>query len=125
MSNQLDNITTGIYVPALRYISSISISSSAVVTFTQAHTYTEGEVLSFRVSPPYGMIQMNNRQGRVIGTSTMTVTMNIDSLQFFPFTDPGGTPQYPAVCIPVGSGIVPGSFPIATNIEAAFDQLPS
>lgn len=117
-------VTLGTWVPAWRYVSNITQASQAVVTFTEDHTYTVGEILSFRVSPPYGMIQMNNLQGRVLSVTDTTVTMEINSRDFFAFVNAGLNKQYPAVCVPVGSGIVPNSAIPMTNLEDVFDNPP-
>lgn len=112
------------FVPAYRFIANITQAQNAVVTFTATHTYTPGEILSFRVSNAYGMYQMNNLQGRVLSTTNTTVTLDIDSSSFNPFVTPSSTGAYPAMAVPSSSGIVPGSIPTQTNLQDAFDQLP-
>lgn len=112
------------FVPSLRYISGITKSQLAVVTFTEEHTYSNGEILSFRVSKPYGMVEMNNLQGRVLDHDSLSVTMEIDSLGFTAFIDVGQLVPVPALCVPVGSGIVPGLFTATVNLEDVFDNLP-
>jgi hypothetical protein len=112
------------FVPAYRLISDISQALQAVVTFDEAHTYTPGEILSFRVSPNYGMFQMNNVQGIVISTTNLTVTMDINSLSFDAFVTPASPGAYPAMAVPAGSGIIPGSRPATVNLEDAFDNVP-
>lgn len=112
------------FVPAWRYITNITNAQNAVVTFDIAHTYTPGEILSFRVSPPYGMFEVNNMQGLVLSIGTLNVTVNINTLTFNAFTTPATTVAYPAMVVPSGSGIIPNSYPATINLEDAFDQLP-
>ena len=112
-----------VFVPAYQFITDISQAWNAIVTFADAHTYTPGEILSFRVSPPYGMIQINNMTGLVLSITEFTVTMNIDSLLFSPFTTPDTVVAYPAMVVPAGSGIIPGSKPATMNLKDAFDNV--
>lgn len=115
---------TNAFVPSLSYISAISTSQNAVVTFTAPHGYIDGEILSFRVSKPYGMTQINNQQSRVIRHDTSSVTTEIDSSFYTPFVDPGSIQARPAMAVPAGSGIIPDYYPVTVTLRDAFDQLP-
>lgn len=118
--------TPGINYPVLDYIASITNAQTAVVTFEEAHDFTNGEIISFRVSQPYGMVEMNNRQGRVLARDTLTVTVDIDTTGFNAFTIPGDetTISNPAIAVPSASGIVPGFYTPFINLEDAFDNRP-
>jgi hypothetical protein len=113
------------YTPFLSYISNISNAQNAIVTFTATHPYTVGELLGLRVSQPYGMIEVNNMTSQVIATTSLTVTLALDTLTFTPFVyPPVGTVTYPAIAVPAGSGIVPNAIPAQTNILDVFDNAP-
>lgn len=111
------------YTPYGLNIIGITNSQSAVVDFGTAHPYTPGEFLSFRVSKPYGMIEMNNLTGKVLATSSQTVMVDIDTTFFTPFVyPPVGTVVVPAQAIPAGSGIIPDLYTPTVNLEDAFDN---
>lgn len=109
------------FIPNLQYISNITQSSFAVVTFTEDHNFTVGEWISFRVPPPNGMIQLNNQKALIKSITPTTVTLDLDTLQFYPFIYVQD-PQIPCVAVPAGSGIPPGSAMV--TLEDAFDNQP-
>lgn len=109
------------FIPNLQYISNITQASSAVVTFTTNHNFTVGEWISFRVPPPNGMIQLNNQKALIISITANTVTIAVDSLNFYPFIYVQD-PQIPCVAVPAGSGIPPGTATV--TLEDAFDNQP-
>lgn len=110
--------------PQLAYITNITQAQNGVITFSADHEFTIGEIIGLRISPPFGMIQLNNKDVRVINKSPTTVTIDVDTLGFNPFIYAGTSVQYPCVAVPSSSGIVPNSFPIQTNLVDAFDNLP-
>lgn len=111
------------YTPYVLNIIGITNAQQAVINFGTQHPYTSGEILSFRVSQPYGMIEMNNKQARVLEIDSTTVTIEIDTLSFTPFVyPPVGLVVTPAQCVPAGSGIVPGLYVPTMNLEDAFDN---
>ena len=109
------------FIPNLQYISNITQSANAVVTFTDDHNFTVGEWISFRIPPPNGMIQLNNQKAKIISITSTTVTLAVDSLQFYPFIYVQD-PQVPCVAVPAGSGIIPGTGTV--TLEDAFDNQP-
>lgn len=109
------------FIPNLQYISNITQASPAVVTFTTNHNFTLGEWISFRIPPPNGMIQLNNQKALIISLTPNTVTIAVDSLQFYPFIYVQD-PQVPCVAVPAGSGIPPGTGTV--TLEDAFDNQP-
>ena len=109
------------FIPNLQYISNITQSSSAVVTFTTNHNFILGEWISFRVPPPNGMIQLNNQKALIIALTPDTVTIEVDSLQFYAFISVQD-PQIPCIAVPAGSGIPPGTATV--TLEDAFDNRP-
>jgi len=109
------------FVPNLQYISDITQSRPAIVTFTTNHNFKVGEWISFRIPPPNGMIQLNNQKSLIIALTEMTVTIAVDSLDFYAFIYVQD-PQVPCVAVPAGSGIPPGTGTV--TLEDAFDNQP-
>jgi hypothetical protein len=109
------------FIPNLQYITNITNSASAIVTFANDHNFFEGEWISFRIPPPNGMIQLNNQKALIIALTPTTVTIAVDSLQFYPFIYVQD-PQIPCVAVPAGSGIPPGTAMV--TLEDAFDNRP-
>ena len=109
------------FIPNLQYISNITRASAAVVTFTTNHNFIVGEWISFRIPPPNGMIQLNNQKALIISITSNTVTIAVDSLQFYPFIYVQD-PQVPCVAVPAGSGIPPSTATV--TLEDAFDNQP-
>lgn len=119
------NYTYSDYMPYGLPIIGITNSQNAVVDFGTAHPYTPGEFLSFRVSNPYGMIEINNLQGKVLAITSTTVTVNIDTLSFRPFVyPPVGVVEVPAQVVPAGSGVIPDLVPPTVTLLDVFDNAP-
>jgi hypothetical protein len=125
------------FYPRWAYIANITQATQAVVYFTGPNDFTPGEIISFRVSQPFGMIQMNNVEARVLSvtnsTTVSSVTLDWNTSGYSVFTFPtsaqaaGGVS--PAVAVPSCSGVVPlnGSasspqIPEGTNLLDAFDN---
>jgi hypothetical protein len=109
------------FIPNLQYITNITQSSPCVVTLLDNHNFTLGEWISFRVPPPNGMIQLNNQKALIIGLTSNTVTIAVDSLQFYRFIYVING-QIPCVAVPAGSGIPPRTATV--TLEDAFDNQP-
>lgn len=109
------------FIPNLQYITNITQSSPCIVTLLDNHNFTLGEWISFRVPPPNGMIQLNNQKALVIGLTLNTVTIAVDSLQFYPFIYVTNG-QTPCVAVPAGSGIPTETATV--TLEDAFDNQP-
>ena len=109
------------FIPNLMYISAITQASQGVVTFTTNHNFKVGEWISFRVPPPNGMTQLNNKKALVADITSDTVTIALDTRQFFPFIYVANG-AIPAVAVPAGSGIPPGTATV--TLEDAFDNQP-
>lgn len=109
------------FIPNLQYINNITQSAPAIVTFNDDHNFTDGEWISFRIPPANGMIQLNNQKALIISITSTTVTIAVDSLQFYPFIYVQD-PQIPCVAVPAGSGIPVGTAMV--TLEDAFDNQP-
>jgi hypothetical protein len=109
------------FIPNRQSIINISQASAAVVTFADEHPYVIGEWISFRIPQSNGMIQLNNQKALIISITPTTVTIAVDSLNFYPFIY-FQDPQIPCVAVPAGSGIPPGTAMV--TLEDAFDNKP-
>lgn len=109
------------FIPNLQYITDITQAAPAVVTFLGDHNFTISEWISFRIPPANGMIQLNNQKALVISLTPMSVTINIDTTNFYPFINVQD-PQIPCVAVPAGSGILQGTTTV--TLEDAFDNQP-
>lgn len=110
------------FIPNLQYISGITQAQQAIVTFTEDHNFTLGEWISFRIPPANGMIQLNNQKALIASLTPTTVTIDVDTLGYFPFIYTQD-PQIPCVAVPAGSGIPQGTATV--TLEDAFDNEPS
>lgn len=119
------NYTYSDYTPFVTNITNITNSQNAVVTVEDSSPYSLGEIVSFRVSRPYGMTEINNLSARIVGIAGNDVTVEIDTLGWNTFVyPPVGTVVIPALLVPAGSGIVPLSAIPMTNLQDAFDNAP-
>jgi len=110
------------FIPNLQYIENISQAQQAVVTFTTTTNFTVGEWISFRIPPSNGMIQLNNKQALINSINGTEVTIDVDTLGFFPFIS-FSDPQFPCIAVPSASGIPPGA--AYTTLEDTFDNEPT
>jgi hypothetical protein len=118
-------MSANLFTPFLCYISAITNASQAVVTFTANHNFTVGEIVSFRVTKPFGMFEINYMRGKVLLTTSNTIAVDIDTTTWTPFTlenlNQSGTT--PPCCVPSSSGVPPIQEIPATNIQDCFDNL--
>lgn len=120
------------YTPFYSFLTNVTQSQQAIATFTSNHSFTNGEIVSFRVSKPYGMTQMNNVEAKVLSFTPTTITVDVDSTFFEPFIYPAvGTVSNPAMVVPSASGVVTNvsgqsylAPPAAMNLQDVFDNVP-
>ncbi len=111
------------FTPRYRFITAITNSQHAQITFSADHDYSDGEIVSFRVSQPYGMVEMNNLQSKILSHTNDIIVVDIDSSFWTPFIYPVAGKNTPPVCVPSASGIIPGSNPATVNLEDCFDNV--
>ncbi len=109
------------FIPNLQYILNITQAPTAVVTFSDDHNFTVAEWISFRVPQANGMIQLNNQKALILSITPTTVTIAVDTTNFYPFIYVQD-PQVPCVAVPAGSGIIQGTTTV--TLEDAFDNQP-
>ena len=118
------SIPTGYrFVPRYRFIIAITNAQYAVITFSEDHDFLDGEIVSFRVTPPFGMSEINNLQSEVMSHTNDSITVNIDSMFWTPFIYPVSGKVTPPVCVPVGSGIIPGLYISTVLLADCFDNI--
>ena len=110
------------FVPKYFLIQSIAQGLNTVVTFTEDHDYRVGEYVSFRCSKPNGMVEINNKRGKVLELTADSVTVDIDSINYTPFVFDLGVAQLPLAC-PAGSGVKPGEYVPTVILDDCFDNI--
>lgn len=112
------------FFPSQVQISAITNAVQAVVSFTEDHDFTPGEIVSFRVGRAFGMSEINNQQAKVLTTTSDTITIDIDTSTWTSFTlvnlNAAGTS--PPMCLPIASSAIPFEENPSVNIEDAFDN---
>lgn len=115
---------TSVFFPSKNFIADITKEQYAKVYLEEDNIYIVGEIVSFRVSKPYGMVEMNNLQSQVLDSTVDYIVTDIDSSNFTAFVTPADEDivSY-AMTVPVGSGVL--REPTATVIlQDAFDNVP-
>lgn len=115
------------FYPGFQFVTAVTQSFPAVMTFSEDHNFTPGEILSFRIPKNYGMYQLNNKHARVLSITSDTVTLDIETTNFDTFIYAGTDIQVaiPAMALPSSSGVVPNSTLEQTNLLDAFDDRPT
>jgi len=112
------------FYPSRVQISAITNAVQAEVTFTVDHDFTPGEIVSFRVGSAFGMSEINNQHAKVLTTTSNTITIDIDTSTWTPFTlanlNQAGTS--PPICVPSASSAIPYEENPSVNIEDSFDN---
>jgi hypothetical protein len=117
---------TSVFYPRYSFISDITLGQFSVITFTADCDFTDGEIVSFRVSREAGSREFNNQQARVLSHTNNTITVDIDSTNYTPFISLGENQLvFPSMVVPAGSGIIPGQATATINLQDAFDNVPT
>lgn len=118
-------MTTGYdFRPKNGLISAITKGQNTLVTLTENHFYTLSEIVSFRISKDSGMVQLNNKYGKIVSLTDDTITVDIDSLDFNSYIHAGEDIPHPAMVIPAASGIIEGQI-ARTTLQDVFDNVPT
>lgn len=112
------------FTPQLQYIDGITLGQITTVHYVSPHDYIVGEIISFRVSPPFGTSELNNKQATIIAITSQTVDVPIDSTTWTPFVYPVTGKVTPPYSVPSASGITPGSYPSTVTLLCPFDDQP-
>jgi hypothetical protein len=114
------------FLPFVCFIDGITNAQNCVVSFTTNHQFTLGENVGFRVTKPFGMYEINQMRGLVVGLTGTTITTNIDTTNYTPFSyaNIGMVGTTPPCCVPSSSGIIPDQFVPTVILSDAFDNIP-
>lgn len=114
------------FVPFVMQISNITKGQTTLIEFEDAHNFFMNEIVSFRVSKPYGMVQLNRQSGKVIDLTTTSITVDIDSLGYDAFVTPvsllGTTPP---CAVPSASGVDFSLYAPTSILTDSFDNRPT
>lgn len=117
------------YSPFVCEISNIAPGQETVITTSINHEFVVGNQVRIFMPPRWGMAEIDGKTGLILAVTGDTLTVNIDSLNFTPFTTPANITDYPQV-IPVGDQntgytiqngeqpaqlVIPGSFKASLN----------
>lgn len=113
------------FYPRMRLVEEITNAQYAVVTCTEDHDFVDHEIVSLRVSRPYGMTEINNLHAKVLSHTSDSVTLDIDSTNFTDFSIPGDlTGTTPPCIVPSSSGVDLTEYSPIMILEDAFDNRP-
>lgn len=117
---------TTINAPSLEYIVAITLGKNTVVTVLDTHYFTLGEIVSFRVTKPYGTVELNNVHAKVIDLSSLSITVDYDSTGFTPFVYPVvypiTGPKTPPIVVPSSSGVLDDLYTPEYTLQDSFDR---
>ena len=113
------------FVPNVVLIDDITQGQTTLVTFTTNHNFVVNEYISLRVSRPYGMVEINNKRGKVLAITDDTVTLDIDSSNYTPFAVPGNLAKTTPPCaVPSCSGVSFSNYVPSMILDDCFDNRP-
>ncbi len=107
----------------VRTIESITQAYPAVLTTTEDHGYPAGCNVTFMIPPSFGMVQLNRQNIQVLAVTNNTLTLNVDTSNYTPFSYPSPLPQaytVPSV-IPNSSGIYLPPIPLPYGNQNSFE----
>lgn len=89
------------FYPSKNQITAITQAETAVLSLSDTNDLTLGQVVRVLVPSEYGMHQINKQEGSIVAVSSSSITLNINSSQYDPFSAPV-SPLTPALIIPIG-----------------------
>lgn len=113
---------TTINFPSFAYIVAIDLGQRTIVTFSDEHLFTLGEIVSFRITKPYGTVELNNVHAKVIALDDTSITVDYDSSNFTPFIYPVSGKNSPPVVVPSSSGVLSDLYTPEYTLEDSFDR---
>lgn len=89
------------FEPRRRIISSVSTESQAIITTTEDHKYSNGDLVRIYVPKSYGM-ELDGVKSFIQILSETTFRVGVDTFSLFGFTSPPSAPAFTeAHCIPI------------------------
>ncbi len=104
-------------------IASITLAFPMVITTTEDHHYPAGVKIRFQIPSQFRMVQLNGVQSQVLSVTNNTLTINVDSRNYTPFTYPSPLPEAytPPVVIPDSSGPYLPPLPLPYGNQDSFE----
>jgi hypothetical protein len=110
-------------IPQWHYIIAITNDVRAQVETDSSHGFVDGQIVSFRVTKPFGMFEINNMQTQVTVISSTVFETEINTSFWNEFIYPASEDKVtPPTVVPVGSGVVQAFVPYVT-LDDAFDRV--
>ncbi len=114
-----------IITPNLRTqtIASVTQAYPAVVTTVNDHNYVAGMDVTFLIPTQFGMVQLNNQNIQVLSVTNNSLTLNVDSSNYTPFSYPSPLPNAytPPSVIPNASGPYLPPLPLPYGNQDSFE----
>lgn len=79
--------------PLIRQIESITQANPMVVTTSVDHGYQVGQNIRFIIPGNFGMSQLNTVNCDILEVTSNTITCDLDSTNFYPFSYPSPLPM--------------------------------
>lgn len=114
-------MTDNSFVPKFFLIQSITKGKETVITFTEDHDYVVSQYVSFRCGKPNGMVEINEKRGKILELTSDTITVDIDSTNYTDFMFDLGVAILPVAC-PAGSGVSIGEYVPRYILNDCFDN---
>lgn len=120
------------FTPDRLSISDITQSNPCIVTTSEDHNLTTGQVVRVHVPKTYGMVELNNLLCSITVVTDTSFSLqykqippgiNVNSSEFTAFTVPS-EPSFTAEILPVGSGPTPvTSVPVYANNNVCISDI--
>jgi hypothetical protein len=111
------------FVPRYQFITAITNAQFAQVTFASEHQFVPGSIIGLRISRPYGMVEANNKEVKVLSITDTTVVVDLDTNNFTPFVYPVSGNNTPPIAVPSASSLIPNFNPATVTLFGAFDNI--
>ena|ERR1017187_5371242 len=107
----------------VKTIASITNANPMVVTTTFPHHYVAGMMVGFLIPTAFGMVQLNDVVAQVLSITNTTLTINLNSTNFYIFSYPNPLPSAftPPSIIPVSSGPYLAPLPLPYGNQESFE----
>lgn len=90
------------FKPAMRLVTAITNANPALVTTNIPHLYTSGIIARLYVPNDFGMYQADQLFAPITVINATQFTIEIDTLSFDVFNNPGNNFQKTAMVVPIG-----------------------
>lgn len=104
-------------------ITSITQAFPSVLTTANDHDYPAGVNVTFLIPIQFGMVQLNGQNIQVLSVTNNTLTLNIDTRSYTPFSYPSPLPSAytPPSVIPNSSGKYLPPLPLPYGNQNSFE----